>query len=771
MCFRVCAAVEPVMKVLIAGEYLFLKRDAKLEGCQQVEEQGEVVLSYAADCHGPELERRTAQVGMGLVEGHNDAERGDPAGEGFLLECLDPGRRYWENGNQDQGHIKRVHDTRYRVYSRGIALATRQILGLFTEQQSQAIVHHVRTSSIPRAIGDLGHEVKDGLTSAVLFVGTRNDARRAANGRPPYYTATEWRSTPPAAGFDVSQVQTVQAPVIPIPTATGEPQRIEVAVPDPFELATVQEAFTPKSATEVSRSEPVEAPASIHQILEHPPIEPIPVNESLPTPEPFTSPTKTTSTQTTSHETTPRETASTAPTDPLEPEIPSEVKPPFQQSRVPASRISRLYHFGSLAASMGVGAVGEAMKRATGLSSNDGGSVVLNSKNVERLVSKLSRMRGAALKLGQMLSIQDNTVVPPELETILLRVQSSANYMPDSQLQTVLCDELGPDWRSKFATFDLQPIAAASIGQVHRATLLSGLPVAVKIQYPGVASSIDSDLNNLRTLVLFSSILPKGMYLDNTIRVARKELGAECDYKLEAEAMKRFKGLVRGDTHFTVPTVVEELSSGSVLTSEWVEGVTIGKVAEMDQDTRDRVGSRILYLCLKELFEFRFMQTDPNWSNFLYNPKTDKIHLLDFGAAREFSKEFTDMYMKILHAGSIGDREGCAFWSQKLGFLTGLESETMRNAHINSILTLAEPFRTDSPDIYSFGTQDVTERVRNEIPVMLRERLTPPPDETYSLHRKLSGAFLLCAKLKARVECKRMFGEVRRRYLEEGVLI
>ncbi|KAJ3282358.1 hypothetical protein HK104_010929 [Borealophlyctis nickersoniae] len=377
-------------------------------------------------------------------------------------------------------------------------------------------------------------------------------------------------------------------------------------------------------------------------------------------------------------------------------------------------------------------------------------------------------MRGAALKLGQMLSIQDDTMIPPELESILLRVQNSANYMPDSQLQTVLAKELGPSWRSKFANFDLQPIAAASIGQVHFATLPSGLPVAVKVQYPGVASSIDSDLDNVRTLILFSSLLPKGLYLDNTIKVARRELGWECDYQREANAMDRFRGLMGGDDCFSVPRVVRELSTNQVLTSEYVEGVPIGKVAELDQETKDRVGSRILRLCLRELFEFRFMQTDPNWSNFLYNARTDKIHLLDFGAAREFSSEFTDMYLRILWAASIGDRQGCVHWSEKLGFLTGLESETMRNAHVNSILTLAEPFRVTGPEVFDFGKQDVTTRVKDEIPVMLRERLTPPPDETYSLHRKLSGAFLLCGKLGSRVRCKELFQEVKSRYLERG---
>ncbi|RKO92885.1 ABC1 family-domain-containing protein [Blyttiomyces helicus] len=402
------------------------------------------------------------------------------------------------------------------------------------------------------------------------------------------------------------------------------------------------------------------------------------------------------------------------------------------------------------------------MRRATGLSKNESASIVLSPKNVEFIVNKLSRMRGAALKLGQMLSIQDQNMIPPELENVLLRVQNSANYMPDSQLQarreacTVLASELGEDWREKFDEFDLIPIAAASIGQVHRATLHNGRRVAVKVQYPGVASSIESDLTNLRTLVLFSTFLPKGMYLDNTIRVARLELGWECDYVREADCMERFSKIIEGSDFFDVPGVVRELSTRQVITTDFVEGVPLGKVMDLSQGARDKIGSRILQLCLQEVLEYRFMQTDPNWSNFLYDKATDRIHLLDFGAAREFDKKFTDAYIEVLYASATQDREACIKWSTTLGFLTGLESETMRNAHVNSLLTVGTPFRVDGPDLYDFGSQDITGRVRSEIPVMLRERLTPPPDETYSLHRKLSGAFLLCTKLGSRVEAKRM---------------
>ena len=174
--------------------------------------------------------------------------------------------------------------------------------------------------------------------------------------------------------------------------------------------------------------------------------------------------------------------------------------------------------------------------------------------------------------------------------------------------------------------FDDVPIAAASIGQVHAGTLKDGRPVAVKVQYPGIADSIDSDLNNLSLLLTASSLLPKGLYLDKTIQVARTELAWECDYIREAECIRKFSQLLDGDPHYTVPKVVDELSGPNVITMERMWGVPIGKhVTEFPQDVRDWIGTQILRLCLREIREFRYMQTDPNWTNFLYNPKTKKV--------------------------------------------------------------------------------------------------------------------------------------------------
>ncbi|MCJ1248303.1 hypothetical protein MMC30_005520 [Trapelia coarctata] len=439
---------------------------------------------------------------------------------------------------------------------------------------------------------------------------------------------------------------------------------------------------------------------------------------------------------------------------------PSE-KPMYQmqESRVPSSRFGRFWQYGGLATSMAFGAVGEGFRRATGTSRGEDGSLMLSERNMERLVAKLSRMRGAALKLGQMMSFQDSKLLPAPIHEVLQRVQDSADYMPASQRNDVLRSNLGADWQDLFSSFEEKPMAAASIGQVHGAVLKStGQRVAVKVQYPGVANSIDSDLNNLSILLNASRLLPKGLYLDKTIANARVELAWECDYLREAEAAKRFQDLLKDEKDvFVVPKIFDEASGPQVLTMERMEGVGVTKVQKFTQDDRDGVGTQILRLCLREITEFKYMQTDPNWTNFLYNASTKKLELLDFGASRDFPDKFIDPYIRILLAASRNDRKQCRDFSIQLGYLTGHESQAMLKAHIDSILTLAEPFRDSSPEVYDFRDQTITDRVKSLIPVMVRERLAPPPEETYSLHRKLSGAFLLCARLGSRVKCREMF--------------
>ncbi|KAI5290890.1 hypothetical protein KEM54_000106 [Ascosphaera aggregata] len=432
------------------------------------------------------------------------------------------------------------------------------------------------------------------------------------------------------------------------------------------------------------------------------------------------------------------------------------------ESRVPSSRLGRLWEYSGLATSVTFGVIGEGLRRATG--NTNSGSLLFSRANVERLVAKLSRMRGAALKIGQMMSFQDMKMMPETVREVLQRVQDQANYMPASQRDKVLTSNLGPEWRELFDDFEDKPLAAASIGQVHGAVLKSnGQKVAVKVQYPGVADSIDSDLNNISILLTASKLLPKGLYLDKTIDNARRELAWECDYVREAKCAQRFKDLLKDDAVFHVPEVIAAVSGKQVLTMERVYGIPVTRIKNFTQAQRDWIGTQIMRLCFRELCEFRFMQTDPNWTNFLYNESTGKIELLDFGASREYSAEFISQYLKVILAAARNDRAECVRISKILGYLTGLESQEMVDAHIKSLLTLAEPYMETAPEVYDFSDQTITDRIRGLIPVMLNQRLTPPPEETYSIHRKLSGAFLLCARLGSKVRCKVIFNDALRK--------
>ncbi|XP_065832907.1 atypical kinase COQ8B, mitochondrial-like isoform X2 [Oscarella lobularis] len=303
-----------------------------------------------------------------------------------------------------------------------------------------------------------------------------------------------------------------------------------------------------------------------------------------------------------------------------------------KERAVPASRMGRLWNFGGLAAGLGAGALAEQGRRILGLKKPteidmgwSGSSAFLSEKNVERIVNTMCRVRGAALKLGQMISIQDTTLVSPEVQKLFERVRNSADFMPLWQMNRVLEAELGKEWRSKLKEFDDHPIAAASIGQVHRGVLHNGQEVAIKIQYPGVSKSIDSDIDNLMTILNVADVFPKGLYVDNAIAVARVELAWETDYIREAECTERFRSLLANDPLFVVPRVVPELSSKQILTTEMIYGMPMDQAVALDQETRNELAYQLLNLCLREVFEFKFMQTDPNWSNFFYNAETRKI--------------------------------------------------------------------------------------------------------------------------------------------------
>jgi len=209
---------------------------------------------------------------------------------------------------------------------------------------------------------------------------------------------------------------------------------------------------------------------------------------------------------------------------------------------------------------------------------------------------------------------------------------------------------------------------------------------------------------------------------------------------------------------------LDELSTKQIYTTELIEGIPVDQCETLDQPMRDRISFLMLDLFFRELFEFQFMQTDPNWANFLYNKETKQVGLLDFGSSREYKNSFVDCYMRILHCAATEDRVGVIEHSKEIGFLSGYESKAMEKAHTDTVMLLGEALRIGKDETYDFGSQDLTRRIQQLVPVMVKERLVPPPEEIYSLHRKLSGIFLLCSKLKGRVKTRRIFDRVYSQY-------
>ena len=431
---------------------------------------------------------------------------------------------------------------------------------------------------------------------------------------------------------------------------------------------------------------------------------------------------------------------------------------------IPSSRAARLGAFGRLAGGVASGMLGEGARRLARGERPRMRDLVLTPGNVGRLADRLSHLRGAAMKLGQMISMDAGDLLPPELAAILAQLRSQAHRMPPEQLRRVLDSEWGPDWRRRFARFNATPIAAASIGQVHRATLPDGRELAIKVQYPGVRESIDSDVDNVATLLRVSGVLPRELDLAPLLTEAKRQLHEEADYEREAAQMTRFGDWLDGHADYVVPRPLPELTTARVLAMDFIDGIPIEALADAPQEQRDAAMRDLMALVLREMFEFGAMQTDPNFANYRFQPDTGRLVLLDFGAARDVDPATAQGYRSLLSAGLSGDRDAVREAARAAGFLG--EAAVARHRPLVDRMIDIVVTEMNRPGPFDFGDRGFVEVLREHGMEMAADRSTwhIPPVETLFVQRKVSGTALLAARLEARVDVR----ELVRPYLEEG---
>lgn len=275
-------------------------------------------------------------------------------------------------------------------------------------------------------------------------------------------------------------------------------------------------------------------------------------------------------------------------------------------------------------------------------------SALISKKNVTATVDTLKNLRGAAMKFGQLLSLDETVILSPDLAAIFAQLQSSGYSMTPSQLKKVLNHNWGDDWLKHFKYFDVRPFAAASIGQVHKATLKSGEVVAIKVQFPGVKQSIDSDLATLKFIMKTSGMLPENFPLEHYLSQCGDLLKRETNYELEAENINLFSGFLNGSKVMHVPKVYNKLSTDQTLTMSFLEGRELSNIMEFDQSARDEISLNLIELLFNEIFNFKMVQTDPNLANFLLTRGGKSICILDFGACCRVSEDTYRLYKELL---------------------------------------------------------------------------------------------------------------------------
>lgn len=419
---------------------------------------------------------------------------------------------------------------------------------------------------------------------------------------------------------------------------------------------------------------------------------------------------------------------------------------------LPSGRLTRLSHFGRLAVGVAGGLVGEGIRRWQRGESWDWQQQALSAGNLQRISDRLSEMRGAAMKLGQLLSMDAGHLLPPELASILAGLRNYAHTLPLSQLEPLLSAAWGADWPSSFQRFSYQPIAAASIGQVHQAWTVSGRHLAIKVQYPGVVESIDHDLDQVATLLRWSRLLPPDLDIAPLLAEAKAQLQQEADYLYEAQQLEQMQRQLASDPDLILPQLEASFSGAKILAMDFIGGEPIDQLASASQAERHFWVEKLFRLLLRELFEWQHIQTDPNFANYLLDLKHQRLGLIDFGATRTYPTALCQAYRALLQALIAADAPALLAAAQQIGYCRPGITAAQEACLLQLLQCVGRVF--DGP--YDFAGSDLVAELQ-QLAMRLSFELGywyQPPLEALLLHRKLAGLFLLAQRMQVTIDVR-----------------
>lgn len=386
----------------------------------------------------------------------------------------------------------------------------------------------------------------------------------------------------------------------------------------------------------------------------------------------------------------------------------------------------------------------------------------LLTAQVEILVRELGQLKGSLMKVGQLLSMYGEHFLPPEANQILKSLQSQSPPLEWPAIEKLIQRQLGAEKMAELE-IDPEPLASASLGQVHRARLRSGAAgaFALKIQYPGVDRAIDADLSSLRSLLSMARLMPSGARTDELFREVKQMLKQEVDYCKELEATQFFRDRLADDPRYVVAEPFPDYSTSRLLALSYEEGMPVDspEVLGLSQERRNALAEAALDLYFRELFEFRLVQTDPHFGNYRVRlGPPDRLVLFDFGAVRKVPETFLRSYRVMIRGALDGDREMLASGAEGIGFLQPGDTPELRSQFVDLCLLITEPFR-ESPGggDYDWGSSDLPKRVaRLGAKILFSFRLRVPPREVVFLDRKMGGMFVFLSVLKARIPAREL---------------